>query len=99
MALKPLNQTRVSCAPAGAFKEGGRHVDLYYYPSDLLLSLLGNNPDEQAAKDLFFEAYSNNPLLAMAQYCKQYIPALTSSNGLKGVKPIAPTRQPLPKSA
>ena len=81
------------------FKEGGRHVDLYYYPSDLLLGLLSNNPDEQAAKDLFFEAYPDDPLQAMGEYRKQYIPALSSGNGLNTVKPKVPVQQSLPKSA
>lgn len=69
------------------FKEGGRHVDLYYYPSDLMLSLLSNNVDEQEAKDLFFAAYPQNPLKAMAEFRDQYIPALSSGNTLVNVRP------------
>jgi len=81
------------------FKEGGRHVDLYYHPSDLLLSLLANNPDEQAAKDLFFAAYPDDPLKAMAEFRNQYIPALSSGNDLSGVKPKVPLQPVLPCSA
>lgn len=83
-ACKPNKSELRSC---WCFKEGGRHVDLYYNPSDLLLSLLANNPDEQAAKDLFFAAYPDDPLKAMGEFRKQYIPALTSGNDLSGVKP------------
>lgn len=83
------------------FKESGQHVDLYYYPSDLLLSLLANNTDEQAAKDLFFAAYPNDPLRAISEFRQQYIPALRSGNSLAGVRPKAlpPQQQPFPKSA
>lgn len=69
------------------FKEGGRHVDLYYQPSDLLLTLLANNTDEQAARDLFYQAYPGNPLKAISEFRQQYIPALTSGNNLFNVKP------------
>lgn len=69
------------------FKEGGRHVDLYYSPPDLLLCLLANNPDEQAAKDLFFAAYPDDPLQAISEFRQQYIPALKSGNDLATVRP------------
>ena len=69
------------------FKEGGRHVDLYYQPSDLLLTLLANNPDEQEAKDAFYRAYPNDPLKALSECSKQYIPALSSNGDLSKVRP------------
>lgn len=81
------------------FKEGGRHVDLYYYPPDLLLCLLANNTDEQAAKDRFFAAYPGDPLKAISEFRKQYIPALTSGNDLSGVKPNLPPSRTLLKTA
>ncbi len=81
------------------FKEGGRHVDLYYYPPDLLLCLLANNTDEQAAKDRFFAAYPDDPLKAISEFRKQYIPALRSGNALSRVKPEVPTQRTLVKSA
>lgn len=70
------------------FKEGGSHVDLYYQPSDLLLTLLANNTNEQAARDLFFQAYPDNPLVAVSEFCRQYIPALASGHDLSNVKPL-----------
>lgn len=83
---KPNKSELRSC---WCFKEGGRHVDLYYYPSELMLSLLANNVDEQEAKDLFFAAYQEDPLKAMAEFRDQYIPALSSGNDLTKVKPKA----------
>lgn len=74
------------------YKEGTTHVDLYYNPSDWLLCLLANNTDEQAAKDLFFAAYPNDQLKALSEFRKQYIPALTSGNGLAGVRPEVPAQ-------
>jgi len=81
------------------FKEGGRHVDLYYYPPDLLLCLLANNTDEQAAKDRFFAAYPGDPLKAISEFRKQYIPALRSGNDLSTLKPDLPSPQTLIKTA
>lgn len=81
------------------FKEGGMHVDLYYQPSDLLLALLANNTDEQAARDLFYQAYPNQPLKAISEFTKQYIPALTSGSDLSNVKPKTSAATSFPQSA
>jgi len=96
----------LSCTPnkselrsSWCFKEGDRHVDLFYYPSELLLCLLANNTDEQAAKDLFFAAYPGDPLRAISEFRQQYIPALRSGNALSRVKPSVSSNRPLLKSA
>lgn len=74
------------------FKESGKHCDLYYYPSDLLLSILANNNDEQAAKDRFFAAYPDDSLRAISEFRKQYIPTLTSGGDISRIRPKQPAR-------
>lgn len=98
---KKCETNKVQMRSSWCLKEGDRHIDLYYYPSDLLLSLLANNNDEQAARDRFFAAYPHDPLKALAEFRQQYVPALRSGISMADVKPKAlpPQQPPFPKSA
>ncbi len=74
-------------------KADGEHIELSYYPSPILLALVANNPDEQAARQRVM-AQAADPLQGVTDFAQQYCECLTRGQALAT---IAPEAQPLGK--
>jgi hypothetical protein len=54
-------------------KRGLLQIEALYIPSPLLLSLVANNEEEQAARDRVMALYPNDPLAGALAFCELYI--------------------------
>mgnify|MGYP002777729595 CR=1 FL=1 len=57
-------------------KRNDQHLELHHYPSELLLSLSATDPDESAARQLLFQQYPDQSLLALIRFSDIYTRAL-----------------------
>jgi len=75
-----------------------------YYPGEMMLASVANSQDEQASRSRVLEHYPNTTigrLEALAEFTRQYIPALKSRQGLDqvGVDEVDPVEELPPDHA
>ena len=67
-------------------------IEVEYIPSDLLLAIIANNPDEQAARDRIMEMYSN-PLEGISAFAALYSSAKRGGISMDEIgKTLVPVR-------
>lgn len=65
----------------------GQYIEVGFYPSNVLLALTANNPDEQAARNRVMRRYSD-PVEGIATFAELYATALRSGNPMSSIAPI-----------
>ncbi len=76
-------------------KRGDTYIEVGFFPSEVLLALVANNPDEQAARNRVMAMY-DDPIEGLAVFARLYAAALRNGTPMDEIEPeTVPSRPKL----